>query len=334
MNQPKRTCDSGAIQRPFRFSVTPPPIESPQAWAASLRHIEDLGFDAVVVPDHWTEGWTAEPFVALTAAAMSTSRLRLQTGVLGNDYRHPVLVHRSAALLDVLSEGRLVLGLGAGWLAADYESAGLPYDPAGTRVSRLEESIAVLKGLFRTGPFSYSGEHYAIHALDGQPDPVQRPHPPLFLGGGSPRILRLAGREADIVGVNASLAAGALGRHAVVDLLPERVAEKVGWVLAGAAAAGRDPSDVELEMNHWLVRVTATTAEARDHLDKVAARYDVDPAVLASSPSVLVGTVPACVDLLEERRETLGFSYLQLDAGHPPRDVDGLAPLVAALAGQ
>jgi probable F420-dependent oxidoreductase len=334
MNKSERALERAATPRPFRFSVTPPPIESPRTWTASVRHIEDLGFDAVVVPDHWTEGWSAEPFVALTAAAMATSRLRLQTGVLGNDYRHPVLVHRSAALLDVLSEGRLILGVGAGWLAADYESAGLPYDPPGTRVSRLEEAIAVLKGLFRTGPFSYSGEHYAIHELDGQPDPVQRPHPPLFLGGGSPRILRLAGREADIVGVNASLAAGELGRHAVVDLLPDRVAEKVGWVLAGAAAAARDPSDIELEMNHWLVRVTETTAEARDHLDKVAARFAVDPAVLATSPSVLVGTVPACVDMLVERRESLGFSYLQLDAGHPPRDVDSLAPLVAALAGR
>jgi probable F420-dependent oxidoreductase len=324
--------DATVSLRPFRFSVTPPPVQSLKSWRDELTHIANLGFDAIVVADHWTDGWSTEPLVALTAAAVCNDSLRLQTGVLGNDYRHPVQVHRSAALLDVLSEGRLILGLGAGWLASDYETAGIPLDPPGVRVSRLEEAVTVLKGLFRTGPFAFDGQHYSIRGLEGHPEPIQQPHPPIFIGGGSKRVLGIAGREADIVGINANLSAGALGRHAVVDLLPERVKEKVAWVADGASASGRTLDDIELEMNQWLVRVTETEADAAAYLDKVARRYQVDPDVLARSPSVLVGTAEACIDKLIERRETLGFSYFQLDAGHPPHDLDALAPIVDALA--
>src|SRR5438132_11593230 len=154
------------MPRPFRFSVTPPPVRSLQSWQHELSHIADLGFDAIVVADHWTDGWSMEPFVALSAAAACNSSLRLQTGVLGNDYRHPVQVHRSAALLDVLSGGRLILGLGAGWLVSDYETAGIPLDPPGVRVGRLEEAITVLKGLFRPATFNFEGKHYRIRGLE------------------------------------------------------------------------------------------------------------------------------------------------------------------------
>jgi probable F420-dependent oxidoreductase len=320
---------------PFRFAVSAPvQIPSVGVWTAELRRIEDLGFHAVVVADHFTDGYDLEPMVALTAAAGATTTLRLQTGVLGNDYRHPVLVARMAAALDVVSDGRFILGMGAGWMASDYEAAGLTLDRPGVRVDRFAEALTIVKGLLRGDKFSFTGEHYTIHELAIAPVTVQRPHPPLFVGGGSPRVLRLAGREAQIVGVNASLAAGALGAHAVVDLRAERVLEKIGWVRDGATAAGRSLDDVELEMNHWLVRVTTTAAEAEAFLAKIAARYEVEPAVLAASPSVLVGTVQQCVDILQERRERFGFSYLQLDAGFAPADLAPLAPIVAALAGR
>jgi len=319
---------------PFRFAATMPAPTRPVAeWQQQLRHLEDLGLWSVVAADHFTGGYTFEPLVALTAAAGATSSLRLQTGVLGNDYRHPVLVHRMAALLDVVSDGRLVLGLGAGWMTSDYEAAGLTLDPPGVRVSRFAEALAVVKGLFGTEPFDFAGEHYEVHALDGLPKPVQHPHPPVFVGGGSPRVLRLAGREADIVGINASLRAGELGAHAVRDLSVERVAEKIGWAREGAAAAGRDPDDLELEMNHWLVRITPTAGDATDLLVRMGARFEVDPAALAASPSVLVGTVSQIVDTLESRREQLGLSYLQLDAGFPTPGIDAFAPVIEALAG-
>lgn len=320
------------VTHPIRFSVTAPAWRgSLAAWQEELRRLEDAGFHAVVAADHFTQGWDVEPMVALTAVAMSTSMMRVQTGVLGNDYRHPVLVHRMAATLDAVSGGRLTLGLGAGWLTSDYEAAGIPLDPPGTRIERLEEAIAVIKGLFRPEPLHHDGRHYRIDGLQGVPAAVQQPHPPLFLGGGSPRVLRLAGREADIVSIVASLRAGTMGRHAVVDLARQAVEEKLGWVREGIAASGRAAADVTIEMNHWLVRVTETEADADAFLAKVAARNEVGVDLLRESPAVLVGTIPRLVDTIVERRESLGISYFQLDAGFPPADVAALFPLVGKL---
>jgi alkanesulfonate monooxygenase SsuD/methylene tetrahydromethanopterin reductase-like flavin-dependent oxidoreductase (luciferase family) len=181
---------------------------------------------------------------------------------------------------------------------------------------------------------TFDGRYYQIHGLDGRPMPIQRPHPPIFIGGGSPRVLHFAGREADVVGINASLKAGATGRHTILDLTAERVAEKVGWIREGAEAAGRSFTDIELEMNNWLVRVTPSSSAASEFLAKVAAKYDVDPELLAESPSVLVGTAEQCVETLLGRRELLGLSYFQLDAGFAPQHIETLAPVVAALAGR
>lgn len=323
------------MSRPFRFAATPPEIRQPLAgWQDALHRIEDLGVDTLVLADHFTEGWTNEPMVGLTAAALSTTRIKLQTGVLSNDYRHPVLVHRMAALLDVVSGGRLVLGLGAGWLRSDYAAAGIALDSPGKRIERLSEAIAIIKGLFGPEPFSHAGHHYTIDGLVGRPEPAQRPRPRIFLGGGGPRMLRLAGREADIVGVNAIQSSGALGRPSIVDLFHDPVAKKLEWLAEGMRERGRAPAEVELEMNLWLARVTSSESEARLLIARVAERYAVDPDLLGRSPSVLVGTVPQCIDRLEEIRGTLGFSCFQLDAGFPARDLERFGPLIRGLAGR
>jgi probable F420-dependent oxidoreductase len=317
----------------FTFAVTPPAMTDSRTWIDALRRIEDAGFHSVVFADHFTEGWDAEPMVALAAAAMATTTLRLQTGVLSNDYRHPVLTHRLAATADRISDGRLILGMGAGWLRSDYEQADIPFDAPGVRISRLEEALSIVKQLFEDQPVVHQGIYYRINGLVGVPAPVQRPHPPIMLGGGSPRVLRFAGREADIVSIVASLRAGALGSHAVEDLMAERVSEKLDWIREGIVSAGRDPATVVLSINHWLVRITDTEDDAAAYLGKVAASHGVDPGRLADSPAVLVGTVPRLVDVLHERRERFGFSHLQLDAGFPPRDLAPLLPLVGKLAG-
>lgn len=311
----------------------PAPAPPLDCWRDDLRALEALGISTVVAADHFTQGYSFEPLVALTAAAGCTSSLRLQTGVLGNDYRHPVLVHRMAAVLDVVSEGRLTLGLGAGWMTSDYEAAGMALDPPSVRVDRFEEALTVITALFGDEPCTFAGEHYTVTALDGLPKPLQRPHPPLFIGGGSPRVLGIAGRRADVVGINASLRAGTLGAHAIEDLSFERVREKIDWVLDAAAAAGRDLDSVELEINHWLAKVTPTEAAAHDLLERVARRHGVDPALLATSPAVLVGTAAQIVDTLRARRESLGISHLQLDAGFPTPDLDAFAPVIEELAG-
>ena len=322
------------MTRPFRFSATPAlTVRDAIDYRDALRRLEDTGFTSAVLADHFTDGWSIEPLAGLAAAAMCTSTIRLQTGVLGNDYRHPVLTHRSAALVDVLSNGRLTLGLGAGWLRSDYDAAGIPMDPPGERIARLAECVTVVTALFGDEPCTFGGNHYRITALDGLPKPVQRPHPPILLGGGSPRMLRLAGAVADVVGVNASLRAGALGAHAVHDLLLDRVVEKLSWVRAGAARAGRADEDYEIEMNVWLVRVTASATQAATYLENVAARYDVAPDILATSPGVLVGTADQCVDALLRRREDLGINRWQLDAGMSTPDLRAVAPIVEKLAG-
>lgn len=317
----------------FEFSVSlPNTFGSIAAWRDHLRLIEDVGFHTAVVADHFTDGYELEPMVALTAAAAATTTLRLQTGVLCNDYRHPVLTARMAATLDVVSSGRFTLGLGAGWMTSDYRSAGLPLDSAGTRVRRLEESALVIRGLLSGERLQHTGEFYEID-LELLPKTVQHPLP-VFIGGGSPKVLAVAARHAQVVGVLASLARGELGSHAIADQSLQRVEQKIGWVRDAAAAVGRDSDDVRIEMNHWLVRVTDSAAAAAEVIDRVAVKSVVAPELLRDSPAVLVGTVEQIVDTLQARRQRLGISCLQLDAGFAPRRLDELAPIVAALAGR
>ena len=179
----------------FSFSLTAPPLRLPIAdWCADLRRLEEIGFDEVVIADHFTDGYDTEPMVGLAAAAMATSRLRLRPAVLGVDYRHPVLVHRMAATLDVLSEGRLTLGLGAGWMTSDYEAAGLGDGRTGRARQPARGNDHRGQGAVRRRrPSPSTATTTRSASLDGLPKPVQLPHPPFFVGGGSPRVLRLAG---------------------------------------------------------------------------------------------------------------------------------------------
>jgi probable F420-dependent oxidoreductase len=318
----------------LRFIANVPTTTAPvEAWKEHVRRIEALGFATVAIADHFTGGYALEPMVALTAAAMCTTTLRVQTAVLGNDYRHPVLTHRMAATLDVLSGGRLDLGVGAGWMASDYAAAGLPFDPPGRRIDRLAETIAILKGLFSGKPFSFAGRAYHVSELVGVPPAVQSPHPPLMIGGGGRRVLGLAGREADIVGINANLGAG-VGAGSIVDVSPEGILEKVAWARTGAAAAGRTPDELVFSMAQWLLHVTPSSRDATAVLEKVGARTGLDPQWLERAPGVLVGSVGRCVEKLHELHDRFGISYVQLDAGPRSTDsIEAVAPLVAALAG-
>jgi probable F420-dependent oxidoreductase len=303
----------------------PSPRLSPPAWRDALRRIEDLGFSSVSVSEHLTRGWVMEATAAMLAAALATDRLRVLSLVLANDYRHPVMLHKSAATIDVLSEGRLELGLGTGWLAEDYQASGIPFYPAPVRIARLEESIRILKGLFGDGPFSFEGTHYRVKELDGLPKPVQRPHPPILVGGGGRRVLELAAAQADVVGVHCALPDGELTAEAAGDLAAERIAEKVAWVRRAASGSGRDPDDVELQFTVYLCQVDGSAHPAASAF---GALLEADPELAAASPAVLRGSVDGCVDLLRERRERFGFSYLNLGA-----DLEAVAPIVARLSG-
>jgi probable F420-dependent oxidoreductase len=318
------------MARPFRFVASMPRLaEGVPAWRAALNRIEELGYATVAISDHFTQGWAMEPLVTLAATAAVTESIRLLTMVLGNDYRHPLLVHKAAATIDVISGGRMELGVGAGWLRAEYDAAGMLYDPPKVRRERLEEALTIIKGLFGPGPFDFTGRHYTIRNLDGLPKPIQKPHPPIAVGGGGPRMLELAGRLADIAGIYANLGQGTKDVHPVFDLGPDRVTEKVGYVRAGARAVGRDPDDIELEMSLLLCRVVGSAVEANHVMERAALAWGAPLALVAASPAVLVGTADACADLLQERRERYGISYI-----HVGLEFESAAPLVARLSGK
>jgi probable F420-dependent oxidoreductase len=317
----------------FRFTAQVPDFDgSVDHWQSELAWIADAGFTTVALADHFTGGYTMEPLVTLTAAALR-SKLRVQTAVLGGDYRHPVLLHRAAATLDLLSEGRLELGLGAGWMTSDYEAAGLTMDPPGVRISRLEETLDVLEGLFSDEPLTYRGKYVTVEGLRGVPSAVQRPHPPFLIGGGGRRMLGLAGRRGDIVGVNANLSAGVAGRHSVLDVSWESMRQKVNWIREGAGSIGRDFDALELSMAQWLLCVTDSRSAADELLTKMASRLGVEAAWLDGAPGVLVGSPGRVIEKLQETRDRLGISYIQVHSGPRSVDLRSVAPVVSALAG-
>jgi probable F420-dependent oxidoreductase len=305
-----------------------PVLTSPGAWRDAIRRIEELGFATISVSDHFTRGWVMDTLVAMLAVTEATTSTRVLSLVLGNDYRHPAMVHKAIATIDALSDGRVELGLGAGWMASDYEAAGIRFDSAAIRVERLEESVRIIKELFGPDPVTYQGRHYQLTGLDGLPKTTQQPRPPILVGGGGRRVLALAGREADIAGIHCRLPDGELTPAAAVDLGSDRVAEKVGWVHAAARGAGRDPDSIELQFSVYLCQVSGRSSAPNTGQSSFAKLVAADPQLVHDSPTVLVGDVERCVDLLQERRERLGLSYLNLG-----RDVEAVAPIVARLTG-
>jgi probable F420-dependent oxidoreductase len=313
----------------FRFIAPMPPADGTAAqWRDRIRRIEDLGFDAVSVSEHLTGGWRLEATTAMAAIAAATSRLRVLSLVLANDFRHPVLVHKAAATIDFVSGGRLELGLGAGWLERDYAAAGIPFERAGVRIERLAEAVTVIKGLFEAPKFSFAGRHYRVTDAEGLPRPTQLPRPPIFIGGGGPRILGLAAREADIIGIHARLDSTDVGASAARDMAEDAVAAKVRLVVDTLQAAGRSRDDIELQLTIYECRITDGRDAGGAESSSFSRFLRADPELLGRSPAVLVGSRAACVERLIELREQFGFSVFKLSG-----DPEATAPIVAALAG-
>lgn len=319
-----------STRRPFRFGVVmasggqgPGWLgdgPSRETWTAKARRVEALGYSTLLVADHFVD--ILAPIPALVAAAAATTTLRLGTLVLDNDFRHPVVAARDAATLDVLSDGRLEIGIGGGWMKEEYDQAGIPFESPGTRTGRLEESVRILKGLFSGDPFSFDGRHYRIARLSGWPRPVQRPHPPILIGGGGPRLLRFAGREANVVGIAPrSLPEGGLD---VSDFTAEATERKVGWV---REAAGERFGSIELNILTFVTRVTDDRMGVAAH---IAQGFGTTPEALLDSPHALIGSAEQIADDLEARRERFGISYV---AVFEPA-LDDFAPVVARLAGR
>jgi probable F420-dependent oxidoreductase len=309
--------------RPFRFGVLIHNAGSKQQWIDKAQRIEALGYSTFLVPDHLDQ--PVAPLPALAAASVPTTSLRLGTFVLANDFRHPVTLARDIATLDALSDGRVELGLGAGFRKPEFEQAGIPYDPPAVRLRRLEEALQVLCGLFADGAFSFAGEFYTVSELDGQPKPVQRPRPPILLGGGGRQILSLAAREADIVSlIPRSRPEGSGTQSADWRTATEAATrQKLEWIRD--AAGDRFP---ELELNATVYAVNVTD-DRRSAVGQAAGRFGLSEEEVLTSPHALIGTPHQMADDLRQRRELFGISYIAV----PEYFADAFAPVVALLAG-
>lgn len=308
-------------QRKFRFALQCNKPLTPSELIEAAKTAEDLGYSAITVPDHF-DGQLG-PIALLATVAAATDRLRIGTLMFCNDYRHPVVLAKEVATLDLLSEGRFELGIGAGWMTTDYEQAGMTLDSPGIRIDRMIEGIEVMRGLFDDGPFSYSGEHYQISGLEGAPKPVQKPGPPIVIGGGGPRMLRTAGRLADIVGINLNLRSGVIDSKAGIDGTVAQTAKKLSWVSEGA---GSRFADIEIQTRVHLAVVT----DDRDALSEaLASGFGLTPAEALASPHTLVGTIDEMAEDLLVQREHLGITYIGISVDN----LHDLAPLVDKLTG-
>jgi probable F420-dependent oxidoreductase len=306
---------------PFRFGVQLSKADSAAAWRDTARKIEGLGYSTLFIPDHFEDQFG--PLVALTAAAEATSTLRVGSLVFGNDYRHPIVLGKEIATLDLFSEGRVEFGLGAGWMTTDYEQSGIAADAAGIRISRMAESLAVMKALWSTGEATYQGEYFQVTGALGAPTPVQRPHPPIIIGGGGQRVLGIAAREADIVGVNPSLAAGYIGPEVLETTTAEYYRQRIEWI---KQAAGKRFGDLELQCLTFLVQIVPDREEA---IARLAGALSVTAEQIEHSPVAMIGTTDEIAETLRERREEIGFSYIVVHEA----EMESFAPVVAALAG-
>ena len=314
--------------RPFRFLATVDENPGFTELASLARKAEAVGCSAFVLPDHLIGQYAAVPLLAMVAAV--TERLRVGTFVLNVCLRHPAVLAQDLATLDALSGGRLEIGLGAGWNKPEYDAIGIPFEPVGDRIKRLTEAIAILKGCFAEGPFSFSGEHYAITGHDGAPKPEQRPHPPIFLGGGGKRLLTLAAREAQIIGLAPRLVQGDHPRVDARSLTAAATEEKIRWIRE--AASDRFG---ELELNTYpaggpMVVTGDPRAEARRRADRIREQTGVELTVeeILDSPHVFIGSIKDLARKFADLRERFGISSFLID------DLDALAPVVEELAGR
>lgn len=311
-----------ASPHPFRFGVQASTAAHRAEWVDLARRTEDTGYDVLTMPDHFGE--QLAPVPALMTVADATSTLRIGALVWDNDYKHPVVLAKELATMDVLSEGRLEIGIGAGWMISDYEQAGMSYDSPKVRIDRFVEGLAIIKGAMAEGPFSQAGEHYTITDYNGLPKPVQAPCPPILIGGGGKRVLSIAAREADIVGINGTMTAGVVGPDAISTMTAEAVDEKIAIV---RTAAGDRMAQIEMNVRVFLVRVTDDRIGRMDSMSKA---IGVQRSFMEESPFALIGTPEQMIDDLLARREKWGFSYIIVGA----EDVEPFAPVVAALAGK
>ncbi len=321
------------MSRPFRFAVQAYNADSGKEWRDLARRVEALGYSALHTADHYlgpgaVSEQTNHPVQSIAAvpamavAAEVTERIRVGCRVFCVDYRPPAVLAKEAATLDLFSDGRLELGLGAGWVQKEYEAMGLTMDPAGRRVTRLEETVQLVKDLMGDGQAEMRGKEVTFSGWEGVPKPVQRPHPPIMIGGGSRRVLGIAGAHADIVSFNFDNSSGTIG-PGVPTSTEDTMTSKLDWVRAGA---GDRFDQLELEIGAYF---TVVTDDARGTAEGMGKMFGLDADATLRHPHALIGSVDGIVDELERRREAYGISYVTVGAGV----FEAFAPVVERLSG-
>jgi probable F420-dependent oxidoreductase len=318
-----------ASQKPFRFAVYGSG-NSRQEWQDCARKAESLGYSTLLTGDHIAWGGLS-PLPALLTAAEATTILRLGIHALDNNARDPARLAHEAATVDLLSDGRLELGLGAGWLAADYDAMGASFDPPGVRVSRLEEAVPLIKRLFVEDEVTHRGQHYTVNSLSIQPKPLQRPAPPLFIGGGGKRMMRLAGQEANIIGLAPKSTPD--GKLDFATSSVDAITQKVAWI---REAAGARFDDLELHIQVTIVVIidnlqhgAEMAAQQLAGASAIATNINLSAEQILDCPQILVGSAKQIVETLQERRDRYGISYITLFG-----DMEAFSPIVARLAGE
>jgi probable F420-dependent oxidoreductase len=297
------------MTHPFRFGVQLHELPA-EDWRDRVRRIEALGYSTIFWPDHFGSQW--EPVAALAAVAAATETIRVGSLVYDVDYRHPVVLAKAAATTHLLSGGRSEFGIGAGWMESDYLEAGIRFDRPGLRIERLEEALEIIRGMWADPKTSFSGKHYRIEEVQRAANLPEGSVPPILIGGGGPRMLRLAGRHADIVGISAMVDQGKVTPETARNVAPQRVREKIAWIREGAEQAGRDPDSIELQTLTFVCAVTDDPKPLRQMLSDNTAMSVEE---VENCPLFLAGSGPEICDRLERQRKEIGVSYIAIQGG-------------------
>ena len=323
------------MSKPFRFGLQAYAPNSGKEWRELARKAEASGFSSFHLADHiigpgpalTATGHPVQTVAAIPAmavAAEATSTIKVGCRVLCVDYRNPVMLAKEVATLDFFSEGRLELGLGAGWLQGEYEAIGVPFDRAGVRIDRFEEVIALLRASFAEGELNIDTPHVHAVGFEAVPKPFTKSGPPIMIGGGAKRILTIAGREADIVSLNFNNSSGKLGAAGIGSSTAELTDQKIQWIKDGAGARF---DQIEIEIAAYFTIVTPDGEATRA---KMAPMFGMTPEVFAEHPNALIGSVDEICDRIVERRERFGISYVSFGASV----IDSVIPVVERLAGK
>ena len=303
----------------FRFGAKATRAASAKEWTDLAKQAEDLGYASFQIDDHF--GNQLAPVPAIMAAAAATEKIYVGPHVAGIDFRNPVLFAKEAATIDLLSDGRMMLGLGAGWSKDDYAIAGIEQASASVRIERLGEAVQIMRGLWGEGNFSFSGQHFQVAEVDAKPKPIS--NIPILIGGGGKKLLTLAARSADIVGINPTIVARSINPRSMATAAADVVDEKIAWV---KEAAGDRFGEIELQLQLFKTQVTD---DPQPVIEGLAKAFGLPPEVVATAPFFQIGSVAQIKENLIAMRERWGISYIvcQNDG------TQALAPIVAELAG-